>query len=507
MIIIDPILDGSKFKNKTYTEPVRIQINRESIEHAPFPRVAFNSISFENCIFNSEVSISTNGELPKGFSILFTGCFIQSFESLIEQPKINLVFSSSYIQHFISRSTLDSILFLNCLGTYFIENCTNLSIKFETDSIRYSVWRRLNRALKDIFSIKTSFNLEKNLNTYIYFNPDFFKLSYEQGRIASELMEQIEDYKIKYLPSISELERLNISIDLKYRENIEHINTDVINARLFNLSVSGTLEGKLNVDNARIDRIFIRNLNPKGIFNLVNVSRNSPDFEYGKFEINNSNLKNTWFYGVRFDTYNSIAFYKTSFSEAKITSSVFPKLKKLNQQIKSLKNIHKDEKTSNFYREQYDLFLELKQLFEKGGNMYEAQKMKAVAYNALKNIKETDRWNDKFILGLNNWSNRHGTSPWLAFGWLVGFVVILHTFNIFSFESIYFDLDSVNTIRIIEENLHFITVIANPVHRISELGPLEEITGFTYFVSFISRIVVGFLYYQFIAAFRKFGKL
>jgi hypothetical protein len=107
MIVIDPLRDGSKFKNKTYTEPVRIQINRESMDRVPFPRVSFNLLSFENCFFNSEVSISTNGELPDDFSILFTGCFLQSFESLIEQPKIKLIFSNSYIQHFVGRSTLN----------------------------------------------------------------------------------------------------------------------------------------------------------------------------------------------------------------------------------------------------------------------------------------------------------------------------------------------------------------------------------------------------------------
>lgn len=506
MIIIDAFLQSSKYRNKVYNEPVRIRIDKKSYDKAITPRVSFNSLSFENCIFYSEVSISTAGELDKDFLVHFSGCLIDSFTTLIEDEKVNLIFSSNIVKHFDSKSKLKSINISNCLGTYFIENCENLSIGYEPENIRYRIWKKIASHKKDIFKTRTNFYLEKNISSIVHFehrkNSHPVKKSYLRG----DRFQSIKEYNVLYIPSDNELETIDISFSLKFNENFEQKETLIRNATLSSLSLSGDLKGHLYIENLTAGNIFIRGLNSSGRFNFMNVTCKKSFPNGGKFEIHKSLLHNTWFYGVRFDTFSSIALYKTGLSETKITSSVFPKVKRMNRQIQSLQNIHQDTKSSDFYREQYDLFLELKLVFEKYGNIYEAQKMKAVAHNSLRKVQDARLINDKFVLGINRLSNYHGTSPFLALLWFMFFLILFQTLTILSYDSIYWDWSSKNTSNIIVENLKYITILANPVHRISELGPSDEITTYTYWISFSSRLILGFLYYQFIAAFRRFGK-
>lgn len=506
MIVIDAFLNGSKYVDKIYSDPVRIRIDKTSFDKASLPRIGFNSLSFENCTFHSEVSISTEGELDKDFHVHFSGCLIDSFTSLIEEDKLKLIFSNNVVKHFVSKSKLSYLSISNCLGIFFIENCKNLTIGYEPDNIRYRIWKRIAAIKQNIFETKTAFYLDKNSSTTIHFEKRNINKKLKTPYLRGDRYQSIIDYNVLYIPSDYELEKMDISFSLKFNEDIEQKETFIKNAQLRSLTLSGELKGRLNIENLIAENIFIHGLNSSGIFNFMNVKCKDSFSKSGKFEIHKSLLQNTWFYGVRFDTFSSIALYKTSLSEVKITSSVFPKVRRMNRQIQSLQNIHQDERSSDFYREQYDLFIELKQVFEKYGNVYEAQKMKAVAHNSLRKVQDARLINDKFVLGLNRWSNYHGTSPLLAFFWFIFFLALFQTLSVLSYESIFWEWSSTNTLQIIKENIKYITILANPVHRLSELGPSHEITTYTYLVSFVSRIVLGFLYYQFISAFRRFGR-
>ena len=79
--------------------------------------------------------------------------------------------------------------------------------------------------------------------------------------------------------------------------------------------------------------------------------------------------------------------------------------------------------------------------------------------------------------------------------------------NVFSLNSVNFGYENWEEFsNIIDNNKRYFFIIANPAHKITSLAPPNEITGWTYFNSFASRIFIGYAYFQFISAFRRLGK-
>ncbi len=116
-------------------------------------------------------------------------------------------------------------------------------------------------------------------------------------------------------------------------------------------------------------------------------------------------------------------------------------------------------------------------------------------------------WNDKIILYLSKLSNLHGISIKNPILWFLLLVTIFHCLNVISFNSIQFGFTSIDDFwSITKDNFKYAFAIANPAHRISSIGPDTELTGCNYAVSFFSRLFIGYIYYQFISAFRRFGK-
>src|SRR5690606_1454309 len=108
-----------------------------------------------------------------------------------------------------------------------------------------------------------------------------------------------------------------------------------------------------------IDNIYIHNFTADQNFRLFQVKSYAQ--KSGNFEIHKSFLDETWFYGVRFDSYNIVSFYRSNLANTKFTSTVFQS-KGLDYEVfKSLKNVHyPNEKNDSYQRDQYELFLQLK---------------------------------------------------------------------------------------------------------------------------------------------------
>lgn len=492
-----------EFKRKTFFEPVRIQIKESDFNKAVKPAINLLSLIFDQCVFLSEVSITTEGSLSEDFKVLFSGCYIDSFESLIDTQFIHLIISNSYAQHFVCRSINIKITLQNSLGVYFIENSKDLMISYDFSGIPVYNWQViLKQCDYNVLSRNNAFYLDSITNLYYYVN--ILRTQPTKPRIKIDHKNWIENYKVKYIPSIDDINSLGIKLQLGFKNHKKHTQTKINGAILKSFSLTGVLTNNLSIENMIVEQIYIRAFHSMGNFEFMNVEA-PKDSTNRKFEINHSLMGSTWFYGIRFDTFTNIALYKSSFSESRMTSCVFPTYLKLTKQVQALQNIHQDEKSRIFFREQYDLFLELEQLFKKSGNKYEAQKMKAVAYNSLEKVKGLNIFNEWLLLLLNDLSNSHGTAPWRAAIWFLIFLFILFGCCLLSYENIYINLENENSWEIINENFKYIFVLANPVHRISELAPASEITSMTYLISFISRIILGYFYYQFITAFRRFG--
>ena len=524
MIEIDIFNYSSEdIKDKVYNVPVKLIISKESFENyssrliVDLPNAP--AIFFDNVIFNKEVSISRDDGINESIKICFHYCFIDSFSSVgLISKKSNISLYNCYCPHFISKNkNLDSIGFYNSFGVFFIENLNNVTVSFREENIEPREW--CNREeLKNVLSEKTSFYFTRIENINVYgseINSEKKKkLRLRKGVFYNEYGNTGGYNKIKRILTTKEKNLLNFSVSIEYPPEFKHEKTNIKNLPLRALSLSGKPIGDVIIEDCSINSVYLHNLSPRDNFSLISINGKVTDEEC-KFEVNNSILDNTWFNSVRLEDF-FVVFHKSSFVNTKFYSTVFPSVKDLldSNKFSSVSNIHYPDKKKGkkaFNRDMYELFLELKQSFESRGNVFEAQKMKAVSLDYLfrleeKNIFKSNFWNNKLILALNKISNFHGISITRS---LIGILIVLlifQGFNVVSFNSYEWGLNWDEFKDITWRNKRYIFAIANPAHKIASIAPENEITGYTYMVSFFSRICIGFFYYQFISSFRRFGK-
>lgn len=515
-------------KDRLYDVPVKLIIKKASHERAKKGlKISKNrsTISFQNVTFNSEVSINVDDGVDEEISISFHSCIIDSFSPFaLESKNVSLSFGGCIVKHFNAQNVdLKLIQFNNCFGNFFLVNLKSCNISYTEENIFTRDWHQMAsnnniESLDEILSNKTSFYITnvENIN--------FYGSEIDEERRA-KLLKSHKHFYLDENPALKKnrlkrhltneeklVLKLNISITNNAKSN--HIKTSIRKLPLNSISLTGRSEGEIVIEDCKIDNVYIRNFSPKSDFIIYNLETRG--LNKGKFEVHNSNLDNTWFNSVKLNQY-FIVFFKSSFINTKFSSTVFPTIKELlnSNNISSITNIHypdKKSETNSYNRDMYELFIELKQAFEKRGNVFEAQKMKSIAHDFLykietNNLFKSDFWNSKLILLLNRISNFHGVSVRNSFLLIIVFILFFHCLNVLSFASYSFGFNNwVESKSIISNTKRYVFVIANPAHRVSSLAPETEITGFTYATSFCSRIVVGYLYYQFIAAFRRFGK-
>lgn len=514
------IFDKPSINNKTYLEDVELVLSSiDNPTSAILSTKNQSTLSFQNCIFKKKISFKFNDDLNYPTSISFFDCHIDSIDgSTINTKEVSIGIYGSFVENFIIRGgNIDNVQINNSLGTYFISKVNSVHISYTEDNLDIKSWAK-KRPKETLIKEKKSFYLT-NIKKISFYSSEVSKKEVNRLKNSKNIKSHglfRGFYKVKglveswrYLLSQKEKEALNILLNLNYSFGFPHITTKIVGGYIESLSIKGKPEGEIIIEDIKINNIYIHEFSPQGNFNLMAIKPILNEKKVNsKFEIHKSILDNTWLYGIEFKDYKNISFYKSSFANTKISSSTFPNVNKLELQIQSLKNIHYlNDKTSTFYREQYDVFLELQQAFIRLGNVYEAQKMKTVAFNSLEKVIHLNFLNDKAILYLNKWSNNHGVSPSRAFLWFILFTIVFHTLNVLSFESIILSFKSDITFELIKENFKFIFSIANPFHGISSIAPESEITTYTYAISFLSRIFIGYIYFQFVASFRRFGKV
>jgi len=508
--------DKTIFENRVYNEPVRLITKDEPVD----------SISFQNVIFNKDISFDLNQIIEERLTISFLNCSIKSFSDLsLRTINLNLGFRSCFVGSLrVESGNINWVDINNCFGNFFINKVESINISYTEENIFIRLWKNIKslEQLNMLLSFKTRFHITnvKKINIYGHEIGQSKKNKLiknrklrSEGKYKNFFLNDndLKNFRLRRYLSMKEKQKLDINISLNYNLNHEHVETSIRNLILNSITLKGKTKGEVQIDDCFIHQIYINGFSPKSDFSMHSIK---PSIASGKFEVRNSNLDNTWFNGVRLKDY-FVVFHKSSFINTKFSSTVFPSVKELKNSISSVKNIHYPKKIKSrqeFNRDMYELFLELNQAFDKRGNSHEAQKMKSVANDFLYDIErwklsKSDFWNNKLVLGLNKLTNFHGISIRNAFISVASIICFFHCLNLITFESIKWGFDSwSNLFNVIDNNIQYLFVIANPAHKISSLTPEGEMTGWTYTVSFFSRIFIGYSYYQFITAFRRFGK-
>lgn len=457
------------------------------------------TITFENCKFERVVIINKTKINFENILLYFSFSLIQEIEVIsMETEQISLHFHGCIVSGNINNSNLKNISFNNCITpSLFLQHLKSVDISYTEENIFILKWKDLIKytnieSIESLFNLKQAIYINDSKNINIYFNQNKSKKS---GVYRSKF-ETNNDYKVRYYLKKDDKEKLNINLSINCVHDSE-AELKIQNCILNSLSLQGSAKGKLKIENAEINNFYIRDFSSELEILLYNIS---PYKTNSKFEVHKSNMDNVWFDNIDFISYQTLSFYRTRFAKATFTSCNFPDNSLDFQKFMNLKNInYPEQKAQNYYKDQYETFLQLRKSLESTGNYFEAQKLEAISKDSLRKISSLPTY-DKLILYLNNVSNNHGLSIERPFIWLLIFSVIFYILYLTSIDRFFvcteFDWNLVGYY------FSFIDI----THRTDFLVSKGELNGFSLIIDYLNKVVIGFLIYQFISAFRKYGK-
>jgi hypothetical protein len=492
----------SIIENKDYPVDTKIVIRASDFNGIPFQdgKITF---SFINCKFR-KLEIENNETIDfKDISIQFISCFITEINvETFTTTNFSIFFGSSILQGRIKNSNLLSVTVNNCLlnNSLFLLNLNKAVVSYTEENIFPIRWKKLLKSvktdLKTLLEEKHSYYIYDTKNIVFSFNENATET---RGIYKRPYSNEVEN-KIGYYFTDEEKKKFKLSLSLQYSADIEHKLTKIVNAKLSALSISGYSTGELIIESAKIDNWYIHNFSTQIGSNFYNIKPFRNELTDKKLEIHKSNLDKVWFDNVSFNDFSIISFYRNKFGQTTITSCEFPDNYKGFDKFKTVENIHyPDRLDENYYKTRYETFLQLKKLLESSGNFYEAQKLQAVSNEALRKISNLPFW-DRLILKINSLSNNHGLSikePFFGTLILCAIFYVLYLWSLGRmFNSNGIDLDLIG----------YYFAFLDITHRCDFLVSKEELSGLSLTIDYVNKIFVGFLIYQFIAAFRKYGK-
>lgn len=491
-----------KLENQDFQEQIKLVILKHNFENQAFNE---NRITYaiSDCNFKN-IIIENLEEIDFKIRILFSGCFLEHIEiKNVISKEIDLRFFTCLFSGTIKDNNLRTLSINNCLinDILFVSNLNSVTVTFTEENVFPLIWKRLIKRLKvedfnKIIKKSQSYNIENvsKLNFYAH------HIHRKKCGLDVDRQSKIDDHKIKYYLSESEKTKFSINLSVKYSIGYQDDYTKINNSYLYSLFLRGSPKGPITIENARIQRLYIHNVIPNSELTFYNIKPLLNLKRLAKIEIHKSNLKNTWFDNFDFSEYSTISFFRSRFSETSFTSCNFPKDSISFDNFKSLENVHYPENLrESYYKDQYETFLQLKNALEKTGNIYEAQKLQAISFEALRKIKDVSNW-DKFILSLNDFSNGHGLSikkplQWFFISSILMYIIYLYSLNrIFTTQE--FD------VNLIGYYFSFIDL----THRSDFLVDKRDFNSISMIIDFFNKVIIGYFIYQFIASFRKYGK-
>jgi len=491
----------SLIENKIFSRDTKIVFDKPDFDNIEHKNARFVFV-FVNCIFNKLEIENTEIIEFKEISFNFVNCYIKRLEvENIVTPNCSLTFGSSIIDGRIISDNLLSVNCSNCLlnSSLSISNINSVFINYTDSHIPILRWKKLFNNTGTSFEILLANKMNYTIQycERIFFSIDESQETERWGVYRVEYLEKAED-KIRYRLKEEEKLGFNISLSIAYAQEKQHNLTRISRAKLSALSLRGNSTGKVTIENSKIDSLYIREFSALKGCNLYNIKPNKNDAVDKKIEIHQSNLDDVWLDNVSFDSYSDISLYRNNYNKAKISSCRFPITLEGFDKFKTVENIHyPNRKDDNYYRMRYETFLQLKNVLEQSDGFYEAQKLRTVSLQALQQVEALSFW-DKMILNINNLSNRHGISIARPLGWFVLISIVLYILYLATLGKIFMatDIDW----KLFGYYFSFLDV----THSLDFLVDKKELSGLSIVIDYINKVVVGFLLFQFVAAFRKY---
>ena len=453
---------------------------------------------FENChigqIDASEKNIIRANDAERPITINFYNCLM--FGMVINAPYLKSVTFVSCLSlekgvH-IHKSEIVWTSFYDCIGLYLVtggHSQNNCAIHYG-DRVDLMT-NEFTREFINVYLKNSNLNSLPEIPTEFKFI-DPSKLTASSGPIVSKKQAYLHPYNEnsgRKFPDIAIL----VANDTGFKSTVE-----ISRMKLRKLELINATSGNYRIDELKCDNFVIHGaLNSQfEIHGLIAESKQST------FEIRNSTMSSSWLDRCDLSSFGIVNIHRSTLVGLKLTQVKFPEKIKARRDIKSSdgNNINHDDEFEN-YRQ-------LKQIYLRDDNRPFALKMHMKMYGALRRSPNLD-WESRKILWLNGVSNEHGTSIIRPFLLAIGIVVICFTLYILGTPMIYHTPMVPDVGGHITSQLKVLFILANPAHKLSSLAEATSqgnLNLWHHGISFFSRIVMAWIYYQFISSFRRYGK-
>jgi hypothetical protein len=459
------------------TNLVTLRVSKEDFKNVVF-KDGHSIISFSFCAFNHLVIENPEEISFPDISIVFISCFIGKLEvGQIASSNVSVSLISCILDYTkLENPLLKSVLLQNNIireGVFLI-GLSKIEIRFASKSLHLRRWLELFRMIKFTNYRK----LTEHPQAYYVYN-------------ASTVIYETDDSNLK--GTMGFIFKLHLSFGLAKPDSM----TRVTNGYFSSLSISGEASGKLTVDNLSVDNLYFHNFSASQEATFYNVRSVNSDGRLTKLEINQCKLDNVWFDNVDFDQFGRIALYRSRLSKTTFTGCTFPS--SYSTYI-AIANVHyPGDRQDGYHKDQYEMFLQLKNALEGTGNAYEAHKFQALSLQALAQSKGLSR-QDRILIGMNELSNRHGLSILRPILWFIGTSTVLYVLYLWSLGRAF------TTGKFDPLLVGYYFSFLDITHRNDFLVSRNEFTPVSLGIDYSGKIVIGYLVYQFIAAFRKYSR-
>lgn len=260
----------------------------------------------------------------------------------------------------------------------------------------------------------------------------------------------------------------------------------------------------ITVKELYIDKFFSRGNNTIILSNIKPFGANSI------LSFTNSYLGNIVFFDIDLSKFKTLNILNTSLIDCVFSNVMWPK----HIEVYNIKDLNTDYKTElikigetkeQIFSKQRENYRQLKHASSKQGDKAQELIFHSKEMKYLRKSSSYFELNNKGILWLSYLSNNHGINWVISLVWLFVFGAL------FTFALIFASDTNVTLLRLNDIELYWnwriFFSILNPTHRLEEVEKqITSISPAGVALDFVSRIVIGFLIYQVIIAFRKFNK-
>jgi hypothetical protein len=219
--------------------------------------------------------------------------------------------------------------------------------------------------------------------------------------------------------------------------------------------------------------------------------------------IENSNIGKTQFSSTNFSNFNSILIRDSNLVDISTSSIKWFEYEQINQRAETIED----------FTQKREIFRQLKYAMEKQGDRIQSlvfKQYEMIAYRQELH-SSTGRYDEKFIMLLNR-SNSYGQNWWKPVLWAIGFTALFYYLLTISqspeISGIDFTRGGVShLLDVLWKNFSVFFQILNPVHVIDKINEgAKDISKMTYLLDYFYRIILSYLIFQTISAFRKYVK-